>query len=73
MPDLPKKSLGQHWLTDTVTLEAIADSADVQTKDYVLEIGPGQPVAHDKLDGVIIEHVGRGIQRTVHRPFGISG
>lgn len=34
-----KKGLGQHWLHDTATLEAMA--ADVQTGDTVLEIGPG--------------------------------
>lgn len=37
----PKKSLGQHWLKDTDTLSAIADSADLTKHDTVLEIGPG--------------------------------
>lgn len=37
----PKKSLGQHWLHDIPTLAAICDSADVQSGDTVLEIGPG--------------------------------
>ncbi len=36
-----KKSLGQHWLTDTATLTSICDAADVQATDTVLEIGPG--------------------------------
>ena len=35
------KSLGQHWLFDTVSLEAMVDAADVQAGDNVLEIGPG--------------------------------
>jgi 16S rRNA (adenine1518-N6/adenine1519-N6)-dimethyltransferase len=35
----PKKSLGQHWLTDQAALEAMC--ADVQAGDTVLEIGPG--------------------------------
>ena len=41
--ELPKtkKSLGQHWLTDAATLQAMADAADVGAKDTVLEIGPG--------------------------------
>jgi 16S rRNA (adenine1518-N6/adenine1519-N6)-dimethyltransferase len=37
----PKKSLGQHWLTDRFILAAIADAAELTEKDTVLEIGPG--------------------------------
>ena len=37
----PKKSLGQHWLHDSASLEAICDGADVQSGDTVLEVGPG--------------------------------
>src|SRR4051812_11964341 len=37
----PKKSLGQHWLTDTQALEAISEAAEIKPKDTVLEIGPG--------------------------------
>lgn len=37
----PKKSLGQHWLRDRLTLEHIADCAELTAKDTVLEIGPG--------------------------------
>jgi len=36
-----KKSLGQHWLTDTQALEAIAEAAEIRSSDTVLEIGPG--------------------------------
>jgi len=35
------KSLGQHWLHDRFVLEHIADCADIQIGDTVLEIGPG--------------------------------
>lgn len=35
------KSLGQHWLKDRAILEEIADAADLQPDDTVLEIGPG--------------------------------
>jgi len=35
------KSLGQHWLKDRIVLAHIADCADVQSDDTVLEIGPG--------------------------------
>jgi 16S rRNA (adenine1518-N6/adenine1519-N6)-dimethyltransferase len=38
---IPKKSLGQHWLHDEATLDAIVDCADVQAGDAVLEVGPG--------------------------------
>ena len=37
----PKKSLGQHWLHDNATLEAICNDADVREGDVVLEVGPG--------------------------------
>lgn len=37
----PNKSLGQHWLRDRLTLEHIADCANVTADDTVLEIGPG--------------------------------
>jgi 16S rRNA (adenine1518-N6/adenine1519-N6)-dimethyltransferase len=38
---IPKKSLGQHWLHDEATLQAICDAAAVSGTDTVLEIGPG--------------------------------
>src|SRR5476651_1357051 len=38
---LPKKSLGQHWLNDEVTLQAICTAAKLATNDTVLEVGPG--------------------------------
>lgn len=36
-----KKSLGQQWLTDEPTLEAICEAAQLGHSDTVLEIGPG--------------------------------
>lgn len=41
MDSTPKKSLGQHWLHDTATLDAIIDCAQIGKNDTVLEIGPG--------------------------------
>ncbi|HSX30552.1 MAG TPA: 16S rRNA (adenine(1518)-N(6)/adenine(1519)-N(6))-dimethyltransferase RsmA [Candidatus Saccharimonadales bacterium] len=38
---VPKKALGQHWLHDEKTLQAICDSVAVGASDNVLEIGPG--------------------------------
>lgn len=38
---VPKKSLGQHWLRDRGVLAHIADCADLNENDTVLEIGPG--------------------------------
>jgi len=38
---MPNKSLGQHWLKDRLILEAIADCAELEQTDTVLEIGPG--------------------------------
>lgn len=37
----PKKSLGQHWLHDEESLNAMSAAADVHPGDSVLEIGPG--------------------------------
>jgi 16S rRNA (adenine1518-N6/adenine1519-N6)-dimethyltransferase len=42
MNEEPKKSLGQHWLTDHESLEAICEAAAIKAGDIVLEIGPGQ-------------------------------
>ena len=36
-----KKSLGQHWLSDPNSLQAICDAANLTSSDTVLEIGPG--------------------------------
>lgn len=35
------KSLGQHWLHERSILEAIADAANIEPHDMILEIGPG--------------------------------
>ncbi len=37
----PKKSLGQHWLNDELTLQNICALAEIKPDDTVLEIGPG--------------------------------
>ena len=37
----PKKSLGQHWLHDELTLETMCDIVAVGPDDTILEIGPG--------------------------------
>jgi 16S rRNA (adenine1518-N6/adenine1519-N6)-dimethyltransferase len=39
---IPKKSLGQHWLDDPASLQAMCDAAEVGPDDSILEIGPGQ-------------------------------
>ena len=38
---MPKKELGQHWLTDRAILHEIVADAHLQPVDTVLEIGPG--------------------------------
>ena len=38
----PRKSLGQHFLTDRNILGAIADAAEVGSGDTVIEVGPGR-------------------------------
>lgn len=37
----PKKSLGQHWLTDEAALQAVVAAANLTKTDTVLEVGPG--------------------------------
>jgi 16S rRNA (adenine1518-N6/adenine1519-N6)-dimethyltransferase len=37
----PKKSLGQHWLDDPASLQAMCEAAEITADDTVLEIGPG--------------------------------
>lgn len=46
---LPKKSLGQHWLNDEASLLAMCDAAEVEPGDNVLEIGPGRGALTVKL------------------------
>lgn len=48
---LQKKSLGQHWLHDDASLQAMCDAADLKPQDVVLEIGPGQGTLTSKLVG----------------------
>lgn len=38
---MPNKSLGQHWLHDSQVLSEIADKANINAEDTILEIGPG--------------------------------
>lgn len=54
---LAKKSLGQHWLDDVASLEAICRAADIQPDDTVLEIGPGP----GSLTKLLVKKAGRVI------------
>ncbi len=47
--NLPKKSLGQHWLHDEATLNYIANAAELFPGETVLEIGPGTGTLTRKL------------------------
>ncbi len=51
MNDLPptNKSLGQHWLYDEASLDAMVESAGIGADDTVLEIGPGPGALTAKL------------------------
>jgi 16S rRNA (adenine1518-N6/adenine1519-N6)-dimethyltransferase len=44
-----KKSLGQHWLRDEASLDAMVEAAGVGPADTVLEIGPGPGTLTRKL------------------------
>ena len=41
MKILPKKSLGQNFLTDINIINKIIDIGDIDKKDNILEVGPG--------------------------------
>lgn len=45
----PKKQLGQHWLHDEASLDAMVQAANVQAGDTLLEIGPGLGTLTQKL------------------------
>jgi 16S rRNA (adenine1518-N6/adenine1519-N6)-dimethyltransferase len=44
-----KKSLGQHWLDDQDSLNAMLDAAEIGLDDVVLEIGPGPGTLTEEL------------------------
>jgi 16S rRNA (adenine1518-N6/adenine1519-N6)-dimethyltransferase len=54
---LPKKSLGQHWLEDVDSLQAMLLAAEISEDDTVLEIGPGPGT----LTKLLTEQAGRVI------------
>jgi 16S rRNA (adenine1518-N6/adenine1519-N6)-dimethyltransferase len=45
----PKKSLGQHWLHDEASLEAMVEAGDIAREDTVVEVGPGLGTLTKKL------------------------
>jgi len=47
----PKKALGQHWLHDDESLQAMCDAVALAPDDTVLEIGPGLGTLTAKLVG----------------------
>jgi len=57
MTSRPKKSLGQHFLTDRNILGSVADAAYVGVADVVVEIGPGRGA----LTSVLAERAARVI------------
>ncbi len=44
-----KKRFGQHWLVNNLILEKIKEVADLEEKDFILEIGPGRGALTSKL------------------------
>lgn len=51
----PRKSLGQHFLSDSRVVDRIMDAADLSPMDTVVEIGPGRGVLTRRL----VQAVGR--------------
>ena len=56
-----KKSLGQHWLNDDASLEAMLTSVELTPEDVVLEIGPGP--------GALTQKLVKGAERVVAVEF----
>lgn len=51
-PDIrPKKSLGQHFLRDRTVPPRIADVAQIQPGDSIVEVGPGHGILTEELAG----------------------
>jgi len=46
---IPKKRFGQHWLINDEILEKIKKNADLNEKDFILEIGPGRGALTSRL------------------------
>ncbi len=51
----PKKSLGQHFLSDRRVAGRIVDAADIGTDDVILEVGPGKGA----LTKLLVQRAGR--------------
>ncbi len=78
----PQKSLGQHWLNDHESLEAICTAAELKPKDLVLEIGPGQgaltkhllshgaKVIAIELDKSLVDHLKKTLTGDVQIKYG---
>ena len=49
MNPIPNKQLGQHWLRDEASLDAMLEAGEVKAGDEVLEIGPGLGTLTKKL------------------------
>lgn len=47
--NMPKKSLGQHWLFDEPSLNAMLNAGNVSKNDTILEVGPGLGTLTKKL------------------------
>lgn len=46
---IPNKQLGQHWLNDEKSLNSVVKAANINSKDVILEIGPGTGLLTRKL------------------------
>ena len=53
----PKKSLGQNFLTSQSVVDKIVETANLDSKDVVLEVGPGKGV----LTQALLEKAGKVI------------
>jgi 16S rRNA (adenine1518-N6/adenine1519-N6)-dimethyltransferase len=47
----PRKSLGQHWLTDRKALRRIVEAAEISPEDSVIEVGAGTGLLTETLGG----------------------
>ena len=45
----PKKRFGQHWLVNDQILDKIIETSELNSKDFILEIGPGKGALTSKI------------------------
>jgi 16S rRNA (adenine1518-N6/adenine1519-N6)-dimethyltransferase len=69
----PRKRFGQHFLHDPRVLARLVDALDVSTKDFIVEIGPGQGALTrpllEKVHALQVIEIDRDLAATLEKDF----